>query len=112
VQHLSRKTLKERPIIVGVGVRIILKYFLEQIQCGDEKRAVAGSIERDSEPLSYIKAQGFPDPIASTSQGLCPLEVGVCLVPRFEWMRTCRILTVGRYVEVFRYVRIVAKSTY
>jgi hypothetical protein len=34
--------------------------------------------------LAYIKAGGFPDQIVSTSEGLCPFEAGVYLVPQFE----------------------------
>ena len=40
-------------------------------------RKTVGSVEGYSGTLDYIKVRGFPDPIVSTSQGLCPLEAGV-----------------------------------
>jgi hypothetical protein len=53
--HVSRKP-SQRPVIVGVDVRIILQYFLEQIQCGvEESSAVVGCVEHDSGTLGYVK---------------------------------------------------------
>jgi hypothetical protein len=46
-----------------------------------------GSVEGDSGTLDYVNVWGFPDPIVSTSQGLCPLEAGVYRVPQFERLR-------------------------
>jgi hypothetical protein len=47
---------------------IILKCFLEQIQCGDEENsALVCSVHGDSGTLDYVKVWGFPDPIVSTS---------------------------------------------
>lgn len=46
-----------------------------------------GSVEGDRGTLGYVKVGGFPDPIVSTFQVLCPLEAGVYRVPQFEPLR-------------------------